>query len=154
MNTMFEHYASGEHLYTKITAPVCDKYGLTYMEFTILMFLANNPQYDTATEIVKYRRLTKSHVSISVRSLQQRGLLLCAHKGEDHRTIHLSLTDEASCIVEDGRLVQKQFREILFTGFSAEEEAMLMHLTERIDQNIETFNHQTHEKIGVLSHGK
>ena len=70
---------------------ICEKYELTYMEFTVLMFLANNPQYDTATQIVRYRHLAKSHVSVSIRSLQERGLILGEHKGGNHRTIHLSV---------------------------------------------------------------
>lgn len=144
MKKIFEYYASGEHLYTKITAPICEKHNLTYMEFTVLMFLANNPQYDTATEIVKYRRLTKSHVSISVRSLQERGLLRCAYRGQNRKTVHLSLTDTASCIVADGQLAQKQFKDILFAGFSPAEEETLMRLTERMDQNIENYNNKKH----------
>ena len=33
---------------------------------SILLFLANNPEYDTASEIVRVRQLTKSHVSASI----------------------------------------------------------------------------------------
>lgn len=69
MNNYLAHCVDMEDLYGKMLAPVCERYGLTYMELTILLFLANNPRYDTATEIVKFRHLTKSHVSLTVRSL-------------------------------------------------------------------------------------
>ena len=72
----FAHCVDVEELYENMVSPVCEKYELTYMEFTVLMFLANNPQYDTATQIVRYRHLAKSHVSVSIRSLQERGLIL------------------------------------------------------------------------------
>ena len=91
MENIFQHYAAGESLYTKTVSPVCEKYGLTYMEFTVLMFLANNPQFDTAAEVVKYRHLTKSHVSMSVRSLQGRGLIRGEYREPNRRTIHLSI---------------------------------------------------------------
>ena len=68
----FAHCVDVEEVYASMVLPVCKKYGLTYMEFTVLLFLANNPQYDTATQIIKYRHIAKSHVSISIRSLQER----------------------------------------------------------------------------------
>ena len=55
----FAHCVDVEELYENMVSPVCEKYELTYMEFTVLMFLANNPQYDTATQIVRYRHLAK-----------------------------------------------------------------------------------------------
>ena len=76
MKNYFAHCVDVEELYENMVSPVCEKYELTYMEFTVLMFLTNNPQYDTATQIVKYHHLAKSHVSISIRSLQERGLIL------------------------------------------------------------------------------
>lgn len=80
----FAHCVDVEEVYKNMISPVYEKYKLTYMEFTVLMFLANNPQYNTATQIVRYRHLAKSHVSISIRSLQERGLILGEHKGGNH----------------------------------------------------------------------
>lgn len=37
-------------LYTVSLEPVCKQYNLTRMELDILLFLANNPQYDSAKE--------------------------------------------------------------------------------------------------------
>ena len=39
----FAHCVDVEELYKNEVAPVCEKYGLTYMEFTVLMFLAIIP---------------------------------------------------------------------------------------------------------------
>ncbi len=137
MKTLFEHYNSGERLYYQMLTPVCVEYGLTRMELSVLLFLYHNPQFDTAVEIVKHRRLTKSHVSMSVRSLEEKGLLTCAYHEQNRRTIHLSLTDQASEIVEKGCMAQKRFTEVLFGGFSQEERAMLGDMIARIDGNIE-----------------
>lgn len=140
MINLFDHYASGEKMYQKMVMPVCEAYHLTYMEFTVLMFLANHPQYDTATEVVKYRHLTKSHVSLSIRGLLDRGLLHAEHLDQNHRTIHLSLTEAAKPIIKDGRSAQKAFRDMLFSGFSEEEIAILTRLIIRMDDNIKTHN--------------
>jgi len=136
MENIFQHYAAGERLYTMTVAPVCEKYGLTYMEFTVLMFLANNPQFDTAAEIVKYRHLTKSHVSMSVRSLQERGLIKGEYREPNRRTIHLSVLEAAAPIVLDGREAQRAFGDVLFSGFSKQESARFTEFMDRIDKNI------------------
>ena len=135
----FAHCIDVEELYKNEVAAVCEKYGLTYMEFTVLMFLANNPQHDTATQIVRYRHLAKSHVSISIRSLQERGLILGEHKGGNHRTIHLSVADKAKGIIADGRAAQSKFCEIIFAGFSKEEVEMLQQFTEQVNRNIKEY---------------
>ena len=61
--------------YEKVTGSVCEKYQLTHMEYDLLMFLHNNPQHNTAAEIVKVRKSTKSHVSSSLKNLESRGLI-------------------------------------------------------------------------------
>ena len=153
MISPLEHFSAGENLYTKMVAPVCEKHNLTYMEFTVLMFLYNKPQYDTATQIVKIRRLSKSHVSISIRSLQERGLLNCSYQNQDHRTIHLSLTKAAEPIVLDGAKAQKAFSDIIYTGFTGDEVDLLMSLLSRIDQNIIEKTNELLNKQEVSSHG-
>ena len=49
--------------YELLSGEICDRYELTQMEYDILMFLYHNPQHNTAAEIVKIRKSTKSHVS-------------------------------------------------------------------------------------------
>ncbi|MBE5772851.1 MAG: winged helix-turn-helix transcriptional regulator [Clostridiales bacterium] len=136
MESLFRHYAANESLYTATVSPVCEKYGLTYMEFTVLMFLANNPQFDTASDIVRYRHLTKSHVSMSVRSLQDKGLLKGEYHEPNRRTIHLTVLEAASPIVSDGRAAQQRYGSILFTGFSETEYELFVAYMQRIDNNI------------------
>ena len=61
--------------YELLSGEVCDQYGLTQMEYDILMFLHDNPQYNTAAEIVKIRKSAKSHVSTSLKKLENKGLV-------------------------------------------------------------------------------
>lgn len=61
--------------YEFLSGQVCDRYALTQMEYDILMFLHNNPRHNTAAEIVKVRKSTKSHVSASLKELESKGLV-------------------------------------------------------------------------------
>ena len=45
--------------YELLSGEVCDRYELTQMEYDILMFLHNNPQHNTAADIVKIKKINK-----------------------------------------------------------------------------------------------
>ena len=138
MVTLFEHFSAAKSLYSRYTAPVCKAFGLTQMEYNILMFLYNNPQLSTAADIVKFRNLTKSHVSVSVKSLQEKGLIRGEYLPGNRRDVHLRLCPQAQPIVESGRQAQEHFGRRLMQGFSPEEEAQLMDYMTRIHNNLKT----------------
>ena len=58
--------------YELLSGEVCARYGQTQMEYEILMLLHNNPQQNTAAEIVKIRKSTKSHVATSFKKLENK----------------------------------------------------------------------------------
>ncbi|MCI7734952.1 MAG: MarR family winged helix-turn-helix transcriptional regulator [Dysosmobacter sp.] len=102
----------------------------------MLLFLANNPDFDTATDIVEKRRLTKSHVSLAVNALVHKGYLSRIFRENNRKTVHLVLCGSASPIVSEGRNAQKAFAEILLKDFSEEDARLLHRLLARMDRNI------------------
>ena len=95
--------------YELLSGEVCDRYGLTQMEYDILMFLHNNPQYNTAAEIVKIRKSTKSHVSTSLKNLESKGLVERIQSKDNKKRIEIALLDQAEIIIEAGLNTQKEF---------------------------------------------
>ena len=95
--------------YELLSGKVCDKYELTQMEYDILMFLYNNPQNNTAAEIVKIRKSTKSHVSTSLKNLENKKLIERKQSEENKKHVEIFLLDKAELIVEEGINAQKQF---------------------------------------------
>ena len=93
--------------YELLSSRICDQYGLTQMEYDILMFLHNNPQFNTAAEIVKVRKSTKSHVSTSLKSLENNGLIRRIQSENNKKHIEIVLLDKAEIIVEAGLNMQK-----------------------------------------------
>lgn len=136
MRKFFEYFSSLETLYSKAMAPVCRKFDLTYMEFSIIMFLANNPKFDTAAQIVRYRHLTKSHVSITIHSLENSKLLEGRNDPSDRRIYRLSLTDAAKPIIQAGRATQDEFTNRIFADFTPEERKLVHSFLLRIDKNL------------------
>lgn len=112
---------STNKLYAQFLRETCKKYQLTVMEANIISFLNNNPELDTAADIVELRMLPKSNVSQGVEGLIQKGLLSRRQDEEDRRKMHLSLTPKAEAVTEEIMQVFQKFRDMLFDGFSAEE---------------------------------
>jgi len=124
-------------LYNSLFGSLLEKYQLTQLEIDILLFLANNPPFDTARDIVEKRHLAKSHVSSGVDSLASRGLLERSRQDGNRKTIHLRLTEKAAPIVEEGRAVQMRYGKLLLKGFSDQEMEQLFRFLERAAENVD-----------------
>ena len=126
-------------LYSEFVSPVCAKYGLTRIELDILLFLANNTRYDTATDIVEVRFLAKSQVSAAIKNLEARGCLRREYQLENRKTAHLRLCDPAQPMIAAGRSAQEQFGAALLDGFTPEELEHMQRSMERIRKNVEKY---------------
>ena len=141
MQKIWEIYVLCKSLYSSLIATIYRKYSLIRTEFDVLMFLANNPQFDTASDIVETRHISKSHVSISVRRLAEQVYLKAEYHDGDRRTIHLSVTDKAHDIIAAGRKAQEEFISILGANFSKEEKEQISTIISRITENVKSYTH-------------
>lgn len=122
-------------LYTVSLEPVCKQYDLTRMELDILLFLANNPQYDSAKDIIERRKLTKSHVSTSIKSLTKNNYLKPVYLPNNKKTVHLKLLNSADEIVKAGQQAQKNFFETILKDFSKDEKQTIINAFSKIQRN-------------------
>lgn len=99
-------------------AGVCEKYDLRQMEYDILMFLYNNPKYNTAADIVRIRKSTKSHVSTSLKVLEDRGLIERRVDSANKKRVTIHLLQMANEVIEDGKWAQKEFAQDMFDGLT------------------------------------
>lgn len=123
--------------YELLSGEVYDRYELTQMEYDILMFLHNNPQHNTAAEIVKVRKSTKSHVSISLKNLENKGLVERIQSETNKKHIEIVLLDKAELIVEAGINAQKEFAQDVLSGLTEEEKRMCINVFNKICNNAE-----------------
>ena len=137
MNPNIEFSIKTAQAYNAVCKPLCQELGLSQTALDILLFLANNPDYKTASEIVEIRRLKANLVSVNVEKLVQEGYLTrCAVAG-DRRKTELLCTEKAAPILARGRQLQKDFSESLFAGMDeARREAFAAALAE-IESNLD-----------------
>ena len=136
----FDTMARAQKAYARLLEPVCKKWDLTRNELDVMLFLANNPDYDRAVDIVNNRGLAKSHVSMSVANLEKRGLLQRVADPEDRRTVHLKLTPQTKVITDQGRRVQNQFMDQLHQGVTQQQLEMMRQFAERLYENVKSMD--------------
>ena len=123
--------------YAMLTRNICDKFGLTQMEYAILMFLHNNPQYNTAADIVRERKATKSHVSAALKLLEDNGLVMKKQSADNKKRIEIVLLESAQEIIQEGLSVQKEFIKNIFQDLTDEEMIMWKGIFTKICNNAE-----------------
>lgn len=125
--------------YELLSSKVCNEYGLTQMQYDILMFLYNNPQHNTAADIVKIRKSTKSHVSTSLKGLEDRELIKRLQSVENKKHIEIVLLENAMPIIEAGIKAQKDFASNVLSGLTNEEKRICMSVFDKICRNADEY---------------
>lgn len=82
---LWEHQNSIKTLYANCVKEVRIHHKITRMELDILLFLANNPCFDTAKEIVEIRCLSKSQVSSSLKLMETYGYVRKEYAGGNRK---------------------------------------------------------------------
>ena len=108
--------------------PLCQAYRLPQTALDILLFLANNPEYHTARDIVEVRKLKANLVSVNIARLVTDGYLTRSPIPGDRRKVALALTDQALPIVTQGQALQQEFFSELFRGVSPADQAVFHHV--------------------------
>ncbi|MFR5853015.1 MAG: MarR family transcriptional regulator [Lachnospiraceae bacterium] len=90
---MFSHAAKFIDAYHNVLQPLCRETGLPPMAMDILLFVANNPDRNTASDICQCRGLKPGIVSVHVDRLVNEGLLVRAEAANDRRKTRLTCTE-------------------------------------------------------------
>ena len=106
--------------YNAACKPLCQELKLPQTAFDILMFLANNPDRRTASDIVEFRHIKANLVSMNVDRLVKEGYLERRAVAGDRRKTELLCTEKARPVIERGRAVQNAFFARLLTNTNSE----------------------------------
>ena len=116
---------------------VCKAWNVPEVSLDILLFLANNPEYTTARDIVEVRSIKANLVSQHVDRMVREGYLCRKEVQGDRRKRDLSLTEKAMPIIEAGRRMQTNFFETLFYGISEEEKRAFFETMDIMSRNMD-----------------
>ena len=123
--------------YSERCKPLCREIHMPQTAVDILMFLANNPDYNTARDIVEVRGLKANLVSINVEKLVKEGFIERTPDSKDRRKNVLICTENAKPVIEKGRQLQSIFLESLFAGIDGESRRQFYGVIEKLRSNLD-----------------
>lgn len=119
-------------VYEAFCTPVCKELDIPQTSFDLLLFLANNPKFNTARDVCEIRGIKKGIVSVTVDHLVQTGYLIRKNDSADRRIQRLFLTEKCDYIISRGRKAQEDFFKSLTAPFTDEELTLYRNLTEKL----------------------
>lgn len=123
--------------YSAVCKPLCQKLKLPQTAFDILMFLANNPEYKTASDIVEVRKIKANLVSVNVDKLVRDGYLRRENVEGDRRKTLLICTDKAQDVIKEGHILQESFMKQLFENTDEQTQKIFFILIEAMEKNLD-----------------
>lgn len=127
------------NVYAELCAPICREFEINQTCFDIVLFIANNPSYNTARDICELRGIKSGIVSVSVDALVKKGFLTYTDDSHDRRKRRLNLTSAADRLIDKGRERQAFFAEILKSGVTQQELLIFKNVLCKIQNNIALF---------------
>ena len=124
--------------YNRTCKSLCQELKLPQTAFDILMFLANNPEFRTARDIVEVCKLKANLVSVNVDKLVCDGYLKRRAVEGDRRKTELICTEMAQPIIIRGRQLQQNFIDRLLTGLDNETRQKFLEILTIMDQNLDS----------------
>ena len=123
--------------YNAVCKPLCRELNIPQTAFDILLFLANNPSYRTARDIVEVRHIKANLVSVNVDRLVQEGYLTRQPVAGDRRKTALACTPRAQEVIRRGRQLQTAFFDSLFRGMEPPLRTAFIDAMQIIDSNLD-----------------
>ena len=136
MNMSMEFSRKLALAYTAVCKPLCQTLKLPQTAFDILLFLANNPAYQTAADIVEVRKIKANLVSVNVDKLVRDGYLTREPMPGDRRKTRLLCTEKAQPIILQGRQLQSAFLQRLFAHTDQQMQDAFLKTISIMDKNL------------------
>ena len=137
MNPNIEFAIKTSQAYSAVCKPLCQELGMPQTALDILLFLANNPDYKTARDIVEVRHIKANLVSMYVDKLVQEGYLERYAVTGDRRKTKLLCTSKAAPVIRKGRAVQNAFFKRLLNNTDEADREVFFRTMEIIGKNLD-----------------
>ena len=135
MRIMMEYAQHFQRLYQRSFQTAGEELGLSQLEMGIRLFLRNNPELNTARDVVALRGFAKSNVSSAIEKLADSGWLRVEPDPESRRVKRLVLLPgrEMDTLTQ----CQEACFEAMLSEFSTDERDNLRSLMARLDANVQ-----------------
>lgn len=133
----FAFFKKSDAVYQRFCQGVIRDWGLNPTSFQVIMFLANNPQYNTARDLCRMRGIKTGIASVAIEQLIQMGYLERKTDATDRRIQRLYVTDSTNELVRQGREVQEEYAQAVAGALDEGELETYLRLSEKIFNRID-----------------
>ena len=135
-NSWMTIFLNSLDVYKQLCQSVCDDAGILQGELNVLLFLANNPDKNTAMDIYKHAGMKQSILSTRIEKMVKEGYLVREPIPGDRRKIKLVCTEKAEPVIRIGRETQKRFMELLTDGIPKDDLSVCARVMKLMEQNL------------------
>lgn len=136
LETLIKRSAAFRKVYARISAPELKAYGLSPSEVDILIFLANNPNINTAKEMRPFLQVSKGLIARSLETLLTRGFLRTETDEKDHRRQHIYLETKAQALIAILAKRRQNVEALILEGVSKEQIQTVVQTFDVMNENI------------------
>ena len=122
----------GCELYSKTIEDEAIACGLTKPEADVLLFFSNNPEFQSAVDVARYRGVSKAYVSKALVRLADKGYITARVDENDRRFQKIFVTDKAQGVVERLKQAQARFSELILGNLSQEDLETMASLLQKL----------------------
>lgn len=115
--------------------PVMKKHNMPQTSLDILMFIADNPERNTASDIVDLYGIKANLVSMHINRLEEEGYVYRERDENDRRKYRLGLTEKTMPIVDDCRNTIRTFMDDLWEGIDPVKFDQMLEIMDEISAN-------------------
>lgn len=128
--------------YNSLFDELLKEYQMTQVEIDVLAFLANNPEYNHAQDIVNVRGISKGHVSLAIEKLVKRGLVTRNPDPVNRRWNILCVEKKADELVKKIQNIQHTFDEQAYQNISQEDIVKYHEILQQVYHNLGGGQHE------------
>lgn len=111
--------------------------GVYRSQHQLLMYISAHPNA-SQKEIAGLLQVSTATVAVSLKKLEQGGYIHRAVDKEDNRFNQICITDKGRTLIEGSIRHFEKVEQVMFSGFTREEEEILKGYLERMEQNLMT----------------
>lgn len=135
LNEVTHHMIVTNQMHRRMMERNLEGVGIHRAQHRLLMSLACD-RFQSQAELAKKLEVTPATIAVSLKTLEQKELIVRKAKKEDNRVNFVELTEKGRKIVEDSREFFDSLDQAMYSGFTKEELQRLCDYLDRIYENM------------------
>lgn len=127
-------------LHDAFCAPLAKKYGLNLSTLTVIIFIADHPDMNTARDMCKKHGMKSAIVSVSIENAIKKGFLIRENDKNDRRIQRLKTTEKAQPMINEFYCLHEEFEHLVLSRLTEDEIETYLNLSQKLLDTINSLD--------------